>query len=95
MIVNALYNIVDQIFIGQGVGYLGNGATNVILPITVLGCVATLIRQAVTIILAAVIFPLYFGIDGVLYSGPFAVSVSAVIIFFIIWPQLKRVGAGK
>ncbi len=36
MIVNALYNIVDQIFIGQGVGYLGNGATNVILPLTVL-----------------------------------------------------------
>ena len=26
MLVNSLYNIVDQIFIGQGVGYLGNGA---------------------------------------------------------------------
>lgn len=36
MVVNALYNIVDQIFIGQGVGYLGNGATNVIMPITVI-----------------------------------------------------------
>lgn len=36
MTVSALYNIVDQIFIGQGVGYLGNGATNVILPITIL-----------------------------------------------------------
>ncbi len=36
MIVNALYNIVDQIFIGRGVGYLGNGATTVILPITML-----------------------------------------------------------
>ncbi|MDO4326237.1 MAG: MATE family efflux transporter [bacterium] len=35
-VVNALYNIVDQIFIGQGVGYLGNGATSVIMPITVL-----------------------------------------------------------
>ncbi|MDD2648400.1 MAG: MATE family efflux transporter [Eubacteriales bacterium] len=35
MIVNALYNMVDQIFIGNGVGYLGNAATNVILPITV------------------------------------------------------------
>lgn len=34
MVVNALYNIVDQIFIGQGVGYLGNGATNVIFPLT-------------------------------------------------------------
>ena len=27
MLVNAVYNIVDQIFIGQGVGYLGNAAT--------------------------------------------------------------------
>lgn len=37
MVVNALYNIVDQIFIGRGVGYLGNGATNVIMPIMILG----------------------------------------------------------
>lgn len=36
LIVNALYNIVDQIFIGRGVGYLGNGATNVILPLVIL-----------------------------------------------------------
>lgn len=27
LLVSALYNIVDQIFIGRGVGYLGNGAT--------------------------------------------------------------------
>lgn len=32
LVLNALYNMVDQIFIGQGVGYLGNGATNVIFP---------------------------------------------------------------
>ena len=36
MVVNALYNIVDQIFVGQGVGYLGNGATNIIFPLSVL-----------------------------------------------------------
>ena len=34
MLVNSLYNIVDQIFIGQGVGYLGNGATNIVFPLT-------------------------------------------------------------
>ncbi len=34
LVVNAFYNIVDQIFIGQGEGYLGNGATNVIFPLT-------------------------------------------------------------
>ena len=33
MLVNAVYNIVDQIFIGQGVGYLGNAATTVAFPI--------------------------------------------------------------
>lgn len=36
MLVNALYNIVDQIFIGRGVGYLGNGAANVVLLITLI-----------------------------------------------------------
>ncbi len=34
MLVSALYNIVDQIFIGQGVGMLGNAATNVAFPLT-------------------------------------------------------------
>lgn len=33
-LVGALYNIVDQIFIGQGVGILGNAATNVAFPFT-------------------------------------------------------------
>ena len=35
LLVNSLYNIVDQVFIGRGVGYLGNGATNVVFPITI------------------------------------------------------------
>ncbi len=39
MLVNSLYNIVDQIFIGWGVGYLGNGATNVVFPISMV-CLA-------------------------------------------------------
>jgi Na+-driven multidrug efflux pump len=34
-LVNSLYNIVDQIFIGQGVGMYGNAATNVAFPITI------------------------------------------------------------
>lgn len=36
LLVNSLYNIVDQIFIGNGVGYLGNGATNIVFPITII-----------------------------------------------------------
>lgn len=33
-LVSAMYNIVDQIFIGHGVGMLGNAATNVAFPLT-------------------------------------------------------------
>ena len=36
MLVSALYNIVDQIFIGQGVGMLGNAATNIAFPVTII-----------------------------------------------------------
>lgn len=42
MLVNSLYNIVDQIFIGQGVGYLGNGATNVVFPLVMIGLALSL-----------------------------------------------------
>ena len=34
MLVTALYNIVDQIFIGHGVGMLGNAATNIAFPLS-------------------------------------------------------------
>lgn len=40
MLVSSLYNIVDQIFIGQGVGMLGNAAANIAFPISII-CTAT------------------------------------------------------
>lgn len=44
MLVDALYNIVDQIFIGCGVGYLGIAATTVTFPfVTILLSIATLL----------------------------------------------------
>ena len=44
MLINSVYNIVDQIFIGKGVGTVGNAATNVIFPLVLIfGAVASLI----------------------------------------------------
>lgn len=43
LLVSALYNIVDQIFIGRGIGYLGNGATNVVFPITIIALAVSLL----------------------------------------------------
>ncbi|MGN0298557.1 MAG: MATE family efflux transporter [Lachnospiraceae bacterium] len=42
MLVSALYNIVDQLFIGQAVGTLGNAATNVAFPLTTSGIACSL-----------------------------------------------------
>lgn len=57
LLVSALYNIVDQIFIGQSVGYLGNAATNVVYPFTVVAlAVALLIGDG-----AAALFSLSLG----------------------------------
>ena len=35
MVVSALYNMVDQFFIGRSVGMLGNAATNVAFPLVI------------------------------------------------------------
>ena len=40
MLVGSLYNIVDQFFIGQKIGELGNAATNISFPLNTL-CIAT------------------------------------------------------
>lgn len=42
MIVGALYNIVDQFFIGRSVGTLGNAATNIVFPLST-SCVALML----------------------------------------------------
>ncbi len=39
LLVNSLYNIIDQIFVGWGVGPNGNGATNIVFPLTMI-CLA-------------------------------------------------------
>ncbi len=46
MVVGSIYNIVDQIFIGQGVGLLGNAATNVAFPI-VTTCTAVALMMGI------------------------------------------------
>lgn len=37
LLISCLYNIVDQMFVGNGVGYQANAATGIIFPLTVLG----------------------------------------------------------
>jgi Na+-driven multidrug efflux pump len=43
LLIASLYNMVDQIFIGQGVGLLGNGATTVVYPLTVIALAIALL----------------------------------------------------
>lgn len=43
MIVSALYNIVDQFFIGRSMGELGNAATNITFPLTTFCIAASLL----------------------------------------------------
>lgn len=43
LLVNSIYNMVDQIFIGWGVGTLGNSATNVIFPLILIATAIALL----------------------------------------------------
>ncbi|MCR5100586.1 MAG: MATE family efflux transporter [Butyrivibrio sp.] len=57
MLVSSLYNVVDQIFIGQGVGYYGNAATTVAFPLTTI-CLAIMLSIGIG---SAAQFSLYLG----------------------------------
>lgn len=46
IVVNSIYNMVDQVFIGQGVGYLGNAGTNIIMPMATILMALTMMVSA-------------------------------------------------
>ncbi|MBR6633314.1 MAG: MATE family efflux transporter [Clostridia bacterium] len=73
MLVSSLYNIVDQIFIGWGVGPIGNGATNVAFPFTTI-CLALSLTIGVG---AAARFSLELG-RGNKKEAAYSIGVSTV-----------------
>lgn len=85
LIINSLYNMVDQIFIGQGVGFLGNGATNIIAPIaTITIALATLFGDGL-----AAFFSLSLGKgEGEKAAKGLGTSIIFGGIFGIIWTVL-------
>ncbi|NME45444.1 MATE family efflux transporter [Faecalicoccus pleomorphus] len=99
MLVSSLYNIVDQIFIGQGVGYLGNAATNVAFPLTTI----TLAISLLIGIGSASRFSLYLGAKEydrarhVIGNGIMAMLISSVIyvilVFLFLIPLMRAFGA--
>lgn len=88
LIINSLYNMVDQIFIGQGVGFLGNGATNIIAPIaTITIAIATLFGDGL-----AAFFSLSLGKgEGEKAAKGLGTSIVFGTIFGIIWTVLALV----
>ncbi len=93
MVVNALYNIVDQIFVGQGVGYLGNGATNIIFPLTMFAfAFASMIGDGTTAYLSLKLGEkkekeASKGVgNGIVISVIISIVISAICIIFL--PQL-------
>ena len=99
MLVSSLYNIVDQIFIGHGVGYLGNAATNVAYPLTTI-CLAIALLIGIG---SASRYSIYLGQkeeeraakvvgNGVCMMFTFGIAY-AVIIEVFLHPMLNAFGA--
>ena len=90
LLINSLYNMVDQIFIGQGVGFLGNGATNIIAPIaTIAIAVATLFGDGL-----AAFFSLHLGkgeadkaAKGVGNAVVSSTAISIALVIFELTPK--------
>lgn len=76
MLVSALYNIIDQFFIGRSVGELGNAATNISFPLSI-SCVAIALLFGIG---GASAFNLAIGAGEKEKAGHF-IGNSAVLLF--------------
>ncbi|MDR1378785.1 MAG: MATE family efflux transporter [Synergistaceae bacterium] len=99
LLVSAAYNITDQIFIGQVIGILGNAATNVAFPLTIL---TTALAQLIGVG-AAANFNISMGakkqdkVEGIVGTGLTLISVCgpllAAFVFLLKTPILLLCGA--
>lgn len=99
MLVGALYNIIDQLFIGQSVGMLGNAATNIAFPLST-SCIALALLFGIG---GASCFNLSMGRGekekSAYYIGNSVVMLAlsglilAVITIIFLTPLLKAFGA--
>ncbi len=99
MLVSALYNIVDQIFVGNSVGMLGNAATNVAFPLSTI-CIAISLLFGIG---GATNFNLSLGSgnkedaqkyagNAVVYLGIFGILLGGCV-FFLVDPLVRLCGA--
>ncbi len=99
MLVGALYNIVDQLFIGNSVGTLGNAATNVAFPLSI-SCISLALLFGVG---AASCFNLHMG-SGDKEKAPYFIGngttmliVSGILLMLVtnlfLDPMLKVFGS--
>ena len=99
MLVTSLYNIVDQVFIGQGVGMLGNAATNIAFPLSI-ACTAIALLLGIG---SATNFSLHLGAGdekgsaqyagtGLVLMGLMGTALFLVTVLFLT-PMLKFFGA--
>lgn len=116
LLVGALYNIVDQIFIANAsyLGSYGNAANTVVFPLTVIACVnkacfifsqamgkalestiLSMVREIVFGVGFALLLPLKFGLDGVLYSMPLSDLLTFLIALFLIIQTYRELRTEK
>ena len=56
------------------------------------GTFLSLTRQIIFLLPLIVIFPRFFGIDGIVYAGPIADAMAAMVAASLLTRELKRMG---
>lgn len=102
LVVAALYNIVDQIFIANTdyLGSYGNAANTVVFPLkmgmmgsavaTVAGQILTPVREIIFGVFLPILLPRFFGLDGVLCSFPPADVLAFILTVAVILKVFTR-----
>ena len=54
------------------------------------GALIALTRQVIFLIPLILLFPLFLGIDGVMYAGPIADSAAVVVALALVTREMKR-----
>lgn len=54
------------------------------------GILLSMTRQLIFLIPLVVIFPMFMGIDGVIYAGPAADAAAGILAIYMVWREFRQ-----
>ena len=90
LLITAIYNIVDRMFVGNYVGTSALAGLSVCFPLP--SVIITVLRQVVFLVPFIYVLPVLLNINGIFFAQPISDMLATLLSLYLVWKESRRMG---